>query len=70
MDLKDMPRVTEIARWKPEPGDRLIVFINEEFLSREEARSIARQVRDALLLPDDFPLLVATPQITLTVLNT
>ena len=58
-----LPDVAEIRRWHPEPGDRLIVFVDVE-VSMDQAARIKGIVRGSLQLPDDFPVLVACRPVT------
>ena len=47
----------EIRRWKPEPGDVLIVRNTECEIDREQAAEIKREVRRVLQLPDDVEIM-------------
>lgn len=64
-----LPDVTEISRWNPQPGDRLLIYVEEEQLTREQAEYIEAVVRRKLQLPDDFPLCVVGPQIHVSVVH-
>jgi hypothetical protein len=61
-----LPEVTEIQRWKLQPGDRLIVSTDRE-ISLKDVDLIRAKVRAALALPDDFPVLVTGPGVNLEV---
>jgi hypothetical protein len=51
-------QIHEILRYKPEPGDILIIRNTELVIDRQTAADIKRHVRMSLGLPNDFPLLV------------
>ncbi len=50
--------IHEILRFHPEPGDSLILRNTEYEIDTEIAWEIKKQVRIALGLPSDFPILV------------
>ena len=63
-----LPEVTEIQRWKLEPGDRLIVA-TDRVVSLSDVERIKERVRAALALPADFPVLVHGTDATVEVVN-
>lgn len=64
-----LPRVTEIARWNPQKGDRLIVNIDAGYTTDEQAAEIKRRVIDVLQVPDWVPVVMVTPPVSLTVVG-
>lgn len=64
-----LPRVTEIARWNPQKGDRLIVNIDSGYTTEEQAAEIKRRVIDMLQVPDWVPVVMVTPPVSLTVVS-
>lgn len=59
--------ITEIERWSPQPGDRLIVRVGQLKTSRQQADDIKGLVLAMLALPGDFPILVVDQSISVSV---
>lgn len=64
-----LPKVTEIARWNPQKGDRLIVNIDGGYVSNEQAEEIKRRVIDRLQVPDWVPVIMVSAPVSLTVVS-
>lgn len=60
--------ITEIERLALQPGDRLIVHV-EQLISAQDADRIEQIVRGRLALPDDVPVLVTGPGVAVTVVT-
>lgn len=64
-----LPKVTEIARWNPQRGDRLIVNVDGGYITEESAAEIKRRVIDTLQVPHWVPVVMVTPPVSLTVVG-
>jgi hypothetical protein len=59
--------ITEIERWSPQPGDRLIVRARQPKITDQQAADIKRRVLAMLALPDDFPIMVTGSDVSVSV---
>ena len=60
--------ITEVERLALQPGDRLIVHV-EQLVSAEHASHIEQIIRARLQLPADVPVLVTGPGISVAVVT-
>lgn len=60
--------ITEVERLALQPGDRLIVHV-EQLVSAADADRIAQIVRARLALPDDTPVLVTGAGVSVAVVT-
>jgi NAD-dependent DNA ligase len=67
--MRPLPEITEIQRWKIEPGDRIIVRLAADIVSEYQADLIKNTVRYHLALAPDFPVLVTTPGTHISVIS-
>lgn len=63
-----LPEVTEIRRWKLEPGDRLIVNVDAE-ITNAQVELIKERVRGGLALPGHVPVLVTSRGVNVEVVS-
>lgn len=65
-----LPRIRSIRRWRIRPGDRLVLNLADlpsGELPRETAEDIAANLRQALNLPPDFPVVILPSDASLSV---
>lgn len=53
-----LPEITEIKRLEIRPGDRLILRLSDLEITKEQSDEIRCRVREALMLPDDMPIVI------------
>lgn len=61
-------KIVDIQRWTLREGDRLIIRIDRD-VTTAQARELMTQVKNALHLPDDFPLAMSARNIDFYVLS-
>jgi hypothetical protein len=64
----ELPEVTEIQRWKIEPGDRLILRTDRR-VDQAQAEMIRERVRYWLALPADVPVVILDGEWTAEVVS-
>lgn len=64
-----LPSITEVQRLRLEPGDALVITVASATVSMASAQAIKEQVRAALNLPDNSPVLVVGPGVSVGVVS-
>jgi hypothetical protein len=65
-----LPEVTEIHRWRIQPGDRIVAYVDATDVTSAQAQIVAQRIRGYLKLAPDFPILVAGHNLELMVADT
>ena len=64
-----MPEITEVQKFKYEPGDRFVLRFKGGFVTAEQAAEIAGKFRAGMQLPADAPVVVLDDSWDLTITN-
>ena len=64
-----LPEVTDVQRFRLEPGDALVVHLNTDHLTAEDAATVRMRARAGLGLGEDVPILILGPGNRLSVVN-
>lgn len=63
----NLPEITEVQKFRYQPGDRFILRLREGMVSQQEAEDVKRRFLAALQLPEDTPIAVLSGDWDLTI---